>query len=162
MSQRSQSREILFTISDVGRLLRTYADQKARRFGMTRAQWAVLLRLERLEGLKQSDLAEQLDIQPITLTRLVDRLCDNGLIERRADPHDRRAKRLYLTPAARPLLERIADQIEELSEIVLAGIKPAEIDLMLSKLGQARDNLRQAIEQNGAQNGAVDAVKRYG
>jgi MarR family transcriptional regulator for hemolysin len=162
MSQRSQSREILFTISDVGRLLRTYADQKARRFGMTRAQWAVLLRLERLEGLKQSDLAEQLDIQPITLTRLVDRLCDNGLIERRADPHDRRAKRLYLTPAARPLLERIADQIEELSEIVLAGIKPAEIDLMLSKLGQARDNLRQAIEQNGAQNSAVDAVKRYG
>jgi MarR family transcriptional regulator for hemolysin len=158
MSQRSQSREILFTISDVGRLLRTYADQKARRFGMTRAQWAVLLRLERREGLKQSDLAEQLDIQPITLTRLVDRLCDNGLIERRADPHDRRAKRLYLTPAARPLLERIADQIEELSEIVLAGIKPAEIDLMLSKLGQARDNLRQAIEQNGAS----EAVKRYG
>jgi len=158
MSQRSQSREILFTISDVGRLLRTYADQKARRFGMTRAQWAVLLRLERREGLKQSDLAEQLDIQPITLTRLVDRLCDNGLIERRADPHDRRAKRLYLTPAARPLLERIADQIEELSEIVLAGIKPAEIDLMLGKLGQARDNLRQAIEQNGAS----EAVKRYG
>jgi MarR family transcriptional regulator for hemolysin len=158
MLPRSQHREILFTISDVGRLLRTYADQKARRFGMTRAQWAVLLRLERREGLKQSDLAEQLDIQPITLTRLVDRLCDNGLIERRADPHDRRAKRLYLTPAARPLLERIADQIEELSEIVLAGIKPAEIDLMLGKLGQARDNLRQAIEQNGAS----EAVKRYG
>jgi MarR family transcriptional regulator, transcriptional regulator for hemolysin len=158
MSQRSQSREILFTISDVGRLLRTYADQKARRFGMTRAQWAVLLRLERREGLKQSDLAEQLDIQPITLTRLVDRLCDNGLIERRADPHDRRAKRLYLTPAARPLLERISDQIEELSETILAGIKPAEIDLMLAKLGQARDNLRQAIEQNGAS----ETVKRYG
>jgi MarR family transcriptional regulator for hemolysin len=158
MPQRSQSREILFTISDVGRLLRTYADQKARRFGMTRAQWAVLLRLERLEGLKQSDLAEQLDIQPITLTRLVDRLCDNGLIERRADPHDRRAKRLYLMPAARPLLERISDQIEELSETILAGIKPAEIDLMLAKLGQARDNLRQAIEQNGAS----ETVKRYG
>ena len=86
MPQRSQNREILFTISDVGRLLRTYADQKARRHGMTRAQWAVLLRLERREGLKQSDLAEDLDIQPITLTRLVDRLCDNGLIERRRRP----------------------------------------------------------------------------
>jgi MarR family transcriptional regulator for hemolysin len=84
MPHRSQNREILFTISDVGRLLRTYADQKARRFGQTRAQWAVLLRLERREGLKQSDLAEDLDIQPITLTRLVDRLCDNGLIERRS------------------------------------------------------------------------------
>ena len=106
MPPRSQNREILFTISDVGRLLRTYADQKARLHGMTRAQWAVLLRLERREGLKQSDLAEDLDIQPITLTRLVDRLCDNGLIERRADPNDRRAKRLYLhaggAAAARP------------------------------------------------------------
>jgi MarR family transcriptional regulator for hemolysin len=158
MPHRSPSREILFAISDVGRLLRTYADQKARRFGMTRAQWAVLLRLERLEGLKQSDLAEELDIQPITLTRLVDRLCDNGLIERRADPNDRRAKRLYLRPAARPLLERIASQIEELSETILARIKPAEIDLMLSKLDLARDNLKQAIEQNTTQ----EAVKRYG
>jgi MarR family transcriptional regulator, transcriptional regulator for hemolysin len=100
MSKRGQNREILFVISDVGRLLRTYADQKARHVGMTRAQWAVLLRLERHEGLKQSDLAEILDIQPITLTRLVDRLCDSGLIERRADPNDRRAKRLHLTEAA--------------------------------------------------------------
>jgi MarR family transcriptional regulator, transcriptional regulator for hemolysin len=158
MPHRSQSREILFTISDVGRLLRTYADQKARRFGMTRAQWAVLLRLERREGLKQSDLAEQLDLQPITLTRLVDRLCDNGLIERRADPNDRRAKRLYLTPAARPLLDRIAVQLEELSTTVLAGIKSAEIDLVLSKLGQARDNLKQAIEQNAS----GERLKRYG
>ena len=102
MPPRSHSRELLFLISDVARLLRTYADQKARHFGMTRAQWAVLLRLERREGLNQSDLAEDLDIQPITLTRLVDRLCLNGLIERRADPNDRRAKLLYLTPAARP------------------------------------------------------------
>ena len=140
-----------FLISDVGRLLRTYADQKARLFGMTRAQWAVLLRLERREGLKQSDLAEALDIQPITLTRLVDRLCDNGLIERRADPNDRRAKLLYLTPAARPLLDRIADHVEELAETVLAGIEPAEIDLMLSQLGLARENLRQAIDRNASQ-----------
>jgi MarR family transcriptional regulator for hemolysin len=158
MRPRSQSREILFAISDVGRLLRTYADQKARRFGMTRAQWAVLLRLERREGLKQSDLAEELDIQPITLTRLVDRLCDNGLIERRADPNDRRAKRLYLTPAARPLLDRISSEIEELSEKVLAGIKAAEVDMMLGKLGQARENLKQAIEQNTS----GETVKRYG
>jgi MarR family transcriptional regulator for hemolysin len=147
----------------VGRLLRTYADQKARRFGMTRAQWAVLLRLERREGLKQSDLAEALDIQPITLTRLVDRLCDNGLIERRADPNDRRAKRLYLTAAARPLIDRIADRIEELSEIVLAGIEPAEIDRMLSKLGLARENLKQAIDKPTTDRGAPQQpAKRYG
>jgi len=158
MPHRSRNRELLFLISDVGRLLRTYADQKARLLGMTRAQWAVLLRLERREGLKQSDLAEALDIQPITLTRLVDRLCDNGLIERRADPADRRAKRLYLTPAARPLIERIVDRVEELSGTVLDGIQPAEIDAMLSKLGLARENLRQAIDRNAPQ----QAVKRYG
>jgi MarR family transcriptional regulator for hemolysin len=159
MPQRSRNRELLFLISDVGRLLRTYADQKARLFGMTRAQWAVLLRLERREGLKQSDLAEALDLQPITLTRLVDRLCDNGLIERRADPNDRRAKRLYLTAAARPLIDRIADRIEELSQAVLDGIEPAEIDRMLSKLGLARENLRHAIDRNSA---PPHPVKRYG
>jgi MarR family transcriptional regulator for hemolysin len=157
MPHRSQNREILFTISDVGRLLRTYADQKARRFGQTRAQWAVLLRLERREGIKQSDLAEDLDIQPITLTRLVDRLCDNGLIERRADPNDRRAKRLYLTPAARPLLERISAQVEELAEIVLAGVDPAAVSVLLTQLGLARENLRQAIADKTPQD-----EKRYG
>jgi MarR family transcriptional regulator for hemolysin len=157
MPHRSQNREILFTISDVGRLLRTYADQKARRFGQTRAQWAVLLRLERREGLKQSDLAEDLDIQPITLTRLVDRLCDNGLIERRPDPNDRRAKRLYLTPAARPLLDRIDSQVEELAEKVLAGVDPAAVGVMLAQLGLARENLRQAIADKTPQD-----EKRYG
>ncbi|MEX2035743.1 MAG: MarR family transcriptional regulator [Xanthobacteraceae bacterium] len=163
MPNRSRNRELLFLISDVGRLLRTYADQKARRFGMTRAQWAVLLRLERREGLKQSDLAEALDLQPITLTRLVDRLCDNGLIERRADPNDRRAKRLYLTPAARPLIDRIADRIEELSETVLAGIEPAEVERMLSKLGLARENLKQAIDKPTTDRGAPQhPAKRYG
>ena len=157
MLHRSQNREILFTISDVGRLLRTYADQKARLHGMTRAQWAVLLQLERREGLKQSDLAECLDIQPITLTRLVDRLCDNALIERRPDPNDRRAKRLYLTPAARPLLDRIAAQVEELAGTVLAGVDPAAVGVMLKQLGLARDNLKRAIADRTPQD-----VKRYG
>jgi MarR family transcriptional regulator for hemolysin len=157
MPSRSQNREILFTISDVGRLLRTYADQKARHFGQTRAQWAVLLRLERLEGLKQSGLAEDLDIQPITLTRLVDRLCDNGLIERRPDPNDRRAKRLYLTPAARPLLDRISTQVEELSETVLAGVDADAAATLLTQLGLARENLRRAIADK-----TQDDVKRYG
>jgi MarR family transcriptional regulator for hemolysin len=157
MTPRSQNREILFMISDVGRLLKTYADQRASREGHTRAQWAVLLKLERYEGLKQSDLAEELDIQPITLTRLVDRLCDNGLIERRADPNDRRAKRLYLTAAARPLLERISVHVEELAETVLAGVDPAAVSVLLSQLGLARENLKQAIADKSPQD-----VKRYG
>ncbi len=89
-------------------MLKTYADQRARQFGISRAQWAVLIRIDRTEGLKQSELAEMLDLQPISLTRLLDRLADNGLIERRADPNDRRANRLYLKPAARPLLDQLA------------------------------------------------------
>jgi MarR family transcriptional regulator, transcriptional regulator for hemolysin len=100
---------------------------------------AVLLRLERREGLNQSDLAEDLDIQPITLTRLVDRLCLNGLIERRADPNDRRAKLLYLTPAARPLIERISEQVEVLADQVLDGIDPKAIDAVRKELSLARD-----------------------
>ena len=87
-------REFAFTIMDVARLLKTYADQRARQFGISRAQWAVLIRIDRNEGLKQTELADMLDLQPITLTRLLDRLADNGLIERRADPNDRRANRL--------------------------------------------------------------------
>jgi MarR family transcriptional regulator for hemolysin len=158
MSKRGQNREILFVISDVGRLLRTYADQKARHVGMTRAQWAVLLRLERHEGLKQSDLAEILDIQPITLTRLVDRLCDSGLIERRADPKDRRAKRLHLTEAARPLLDHIEAQVEELGDTVLAGIDRSAGSTLLTQLERTRENLKQAI----ADKAAPEGVKRYG
>ncbi|MEW6450308.1 MAG: MarR family transcriptional regulator [Pseudomonadota bacterium] len=158
MRKRSKNHELLFMISDVGRLLRTYADQRARLMGMTRAQWSVLLRLERNEGLIQADLADVLDIQPITLTRLIDRLCDNGLVERRPDPNDRRAKFLFLTPAARPLLDRITTEIEDLSETILAGVEPAAVDTMMSQLGLARDNLKRAIQRNNAS----EEVKRYG
>jgi MarR family transcriptional regulator for hemolysin len=154
---RSKNREILFLISDVGRLLRTYADQKARQLGMTRAQWAVLLKLERHEGVKQSDLADFLEIQPITLTRLVDRLCNNGLIERRPDPNDRRAKLLYLTPAARPLLERISEQVEFVAEQVLEGMDSSASGAVFTQLGLARENLRKAIAGKSSQE-----VKRYG
>jgi len=86
----SLRRDLAFTINDVARLLRTYADQKAAQYGMSRAKWAVLARLDRFEGLKQTELADMLDLQPISLTRLLDSLCANGLIERRADPDDRR------------------------------------------------------------------------
>ncbi|MEA2992763.1 MAG: hypothetical protein QOD40_1683 [Alphaproteobacteria bacterium] len=157
MRPLSRPREMAFLISDLARLLKTYVDQQARRFGMTRAQWAVLARLERAEGLKQSELAEILDLQPITLTRLVDRLCDSGLIERRADPNDRRAKRLFLTLQARPLMDRLARLGEEVMSEVLAGIDEADVALMISKLSAAKDNLRSAIRKN-----AEPSEARYG
>jgi MarR family transcriptional regulator for hemolysin len=140
---------------DVARLLKTYADQRARHFGISRAQWAVLIRIDRHEGLKQTELAEMLDLQPISLTRLLDRLAENGLIERRADPNDRRANRLYLKPAAKPLLDRLADLGTDMMQIVLDGLSTSSIERMLKELNAVRDNLRTAIANNVNQQQAV-------
>jgi MarR family transcriptional regulator, transcriptional regulator for hemolysin len=161
MLPRSLNREFAFTINDVARMLRTYADYKAAQFGITRAQWVVLARLDRFEGLKQSELAEMLDLQPISLTRLLDRLSDSGLIERRADPTDRRAKRLFLTPAARPLLERLSDLGEELMTTALAGVPRESVEQMVGQLAIVKENLRQAIQQR-TPTGGTAGEQRYG
>ena len=152
-------REVAFNINDVARLLKTYADQRARDLGMTRAQWAVLARVERSEGLKQCELADTLDLQPITLTRLIDRLCDGGLIERRSDPDDRRAKRLYLTPAARPVLDGLTRLGQDIMATVLAGIEPAAVEQLLALLLTLKTNLRGAIAKRANE---TATEKRYG
>lgn len=160
MLPRSLNREFAFTLNDVARMLRTYADQKAAQFGITRAQWVVLVRLDRSEGLKQSELAEVLDLQPISLTRLLDKLAECGLIERRADPVDRRAKRLFLTPAARPLLEKLGDLGEDLMATALVGVAPDSVERMIGELGIVKENLRQAIAQRSTADAAGE--RRYG
>ncbi len=156
MPQLPLKREFAFTIMDVARLIKTYADQRARQFGISRAQWAVLIRIERTEGLKQSELAEMLDLQPISLTRLLDRLADNGLIERRADPNDRRANRLYLKPAAKPLLEQLAALGTDMMGTVLKGLDESTIERMLKELGRVKSNLRTAIQNNSTQQQAAN------
>ncbi|HEX4411731.1 MAG TPA: MarR family transcriptional regulator [Xanthobacteraceae bacterium] len=161
MLPRSLNREFAFSLNDVARMLRTYADQKASQFGITRAQWVVLVRLDRFEGLKQSELAEMLDLQPITLTRLLDRLCENGLIERRPDPNDRRAKRLYLTAAARPLLEQLGVLGDELMGTALVGVDREAVECMVAQLATVKENLRQAIQQKHAAT-AVAKEQSYG
>lgn len=157
MKKANLNRDLGFMLSDVARLLRTCADQKVAQFGVTRAKWAVLARLDRFEGLKQAELAEMLDLQPITLTRLLDGLCENGLIERRADPGDRRAKRLYLTPAARPLLERLDDLGAAMMATACDGLPPAQVARLLGDLERIRDNLRGAAQKRAAQE-----ARRYG
>jgi MarR family transcriptional regulator for hemolysin len=153
------NREFGFMVNDVARLLRTYADHKAAQFGITRAQWAVLVRLERSEGLNQTELADLLDLQPITLTRLLDKLSDSGLIERRPDPSDRRAKRLFLTPAARPLLEQLAALGEETMASTVAGIEREGVEQMVSQLALVKENLRRLIQQRNAD--PVAGERRY-
>ena len=158
MRPRNPRREFAFLVNDVARLLRTFADQRARQFGMTRAQWAVLARLESNEGLKQSELAEMLDLQPITLTRLVDRLAANDLIERRADPDDRRAKRLYLTQAARPLMDRLAELGNDMMGAVLEGLDAKAVEQMIGELSHTKENLKREIARNSAAKAAAAAA----
>ena len=136
----------LFTLGEVQRLVRAYADKQAARYGITRAQWAVLAKVERTEGLKQTELAEQMEMQPITLTRLIDKLCDNGWIERRGDETDRRVNRLYLRKAARPLLGKLSGLRSELTATALEGINPADAHRMLTQLESIKENVRNAIQ----------------
>jgi MarR family transcriptional regulator, transcriptional regulator for hemolysin len=138
----SPYREFGFLLSDSARALRTVVDQRAREFGMTRAQWSVLARIQRNEGLSQSDLAAEIDIAPITLARLIDRLAATGLVERRPDPADRRINRLYLTPAAVPVLERLATTGDEVMRQALSGFDTATVATLSSHLMTIRSNLK--------------------
>lgn len=158
MASAPTTREIAVGVVDVARMLRTYADQRARQFGTSRAQWTVLMRLDRSEGLKQTELAEILDLQPISLTRLLDRLSENGLIERRPDPHDRRANRLYLTPAARPLLKQLTALGEDVMQIVLQNVDESAQEQLLGNLGVMKNNLRAAIHRGGNNSAAQSAT----
>lgn len=135
----------LFTLGELARLVRAYADRQAARYGITRAQWAVLAKVERFEGMKQTELAEQMEMQPITLTRLVDRLCDAGWIERRDDETDRRVNRLYLRKAARPLLGKLSGLRSEITETALEGISSADAQRLLTQLETVKENVRNAI-----------------
>src|SRR5436305_5944271 len=137
---------LLFTLGEVQRLVRAYADKQAARYGITRAQWAVLAKVERAEGLKQTELAEQMEMQPITLTRLIDKLCDRGWIERRSDDTDRRVNRLYLKEAAQPLLAKLGALKSELTATALQGISPTDAQRLLSQLESVKENVRNALQ----------------
>src|SRR5947209_5296059 len=95
---------------------------------------------------EQSELAEQMEMQPITLTRLIDKLCDAGFIERRGDETDRRVNRLYLKKAARPLLGKLSGLRSELTATALEGINPSDAHRLLAQLESIKENVRNAIQ----------------
>jgi DNA-binding MarR family transcriptional regulator len=136
----------LFTLGELQRLMRAYADKTAARYGITRAQWAVLAKVERNEGMKQTELAWQMEMQPITLTRLIDRLCDNGWIERRGDESDRRVNRLYLKDAAKPLLAKLAGLRSEITATALDGITSDDAQRLMTQLEDIKENVRSALQ----------------
>ena len=149
----SPRREVLFELIDVARALRTYVDQRAREHGMTRAQWGVLARLERDEGMMQAEMADALEMQPISLVRLVDRLCEQGLIERRAHPTDRRANCLYLTEQGRARLAQMVPLRREISSNVLGSFSDNDVAELLSKLLSLKRNIRWAAARRNALGG---------
>src|SRR4029078_7697221 len=126
---------------DAGRVLRNRFEQNVRGTGLTRAQWQVLKEIYVQEELNQGALAELLEVEPITVGRLVDRLENAGLIERRPHPTDRRAWSLYLLPAAHPLLETLMFIAAETRAELLEGMSDAEIDETMRLLARMKDNL---------------------
>jgi MarR family transcriptional regulator for hemolysin len=133
--------DLLFLVHDVARLMRTEGDKRARAHGMTRAQWVILIWLNRWPGLSQKEVAEFLEVEPITVARLVDRLQAHGMVERRPDPTDRRVWRLHLTPAACPVLDDIAVHKAEMLEMATAGIDDATRRHVAEVLLRMKENM---------------------
>jgi MarR family transcriptional regulator for hemolysin len=139
-----------FEIGETAHVLRKAFDRLAVGLGVTRAQWKVLFRLERQPGLRQIELADMLDIEPITLSRIVDRLEEGGLVERVADPADRRAWRLHVTARACPLVEKLRGVADAMIADAFAGIDPKEIEITRQVLGRVRENASRAAPLNRA------------
>ena len=133
-----------FEIVETARAIRREANKRAAVLGATKAQWRVLAWLKRTgDGARQVELAEGLDVEPITLCRMIDRLEEAGLVERRRDETDRRAWRIHLTPAAAPLLAKLDEMGKAFNADMLAGISAADRETVLRVLGQMRGNLEQ-------------------
>lgn len=134
--------DLPIVLHDVARLMRTRFDQYARRqWGMTRAQCVILMKLEHQPGLSQTELAALMEVEPITVARLIDRLEANGLVARRPDPSDRRMHRLHLLPASEPLLGEIAQFRLAILKHFKAGIPETDWNTALRVLLQMKDKL---------------------
>jgi MarR family transcriptional regulator, transcriptional regulator for hemolysin len=135
-----------FVIHDVARLLRKNFNRRVQCLGLTQEQCRVILHLSRCEGIQQVDLAEVLEIKPITLARLLDKLQENGLIERRRNPDDRRAFRLYLTRDAHTVLENILSLGAATRADAYRKISRADLEQLFSVLSRLKTNLIDAEE----------------
>jgi DNA-binding MarR family transcriptional regulator len=135
------TRSLGFLLADVSRLMRRRFDARARELGLTRAQWRVLAQLRRREGINQTALAEILEIEPISLGRHIDRLVEKSFVERRPDPRDRRAWRLYLKPEVQPVLDRLRTISNANRKEVLQGVPLEESEALVDTLLKVKANL---------------------
>ena len=141
-----------FEVGETAHALRKAFDRRAVGLGVTRAQWKVLFKLTRYPGMRQIDLADMLDIEPITLSRIIDRLEQSGLVERVADPTDRRAWRLHVTVKAQPLVEKLRALAAEMTANAFAGIDPKDIEITRQVLARVRENASRAASLYKAAN----------
>jgi DNA-binding MarR family transcriptional regulator len=130
-----------FLISDVSRLMRRRFDERARLIGVTRAQWRTLTTLSRHEGINQGGLADLLEVEPITLCRMIDRLEEAGLVERRRDPADRRAWLIFLTDKAKPIIAELRTLADDLFVYALSGVDDTARSVTFETLNAIRANL---------------------
>jgi MarR family transcriptional regulator, transcriptional regulator for hemolysin len=135
-------RQLIAQIVESSRLLRNYIDHRAKTRGITRAQWVVLYRLREHEGLSQVDLADVLEMQPISLVRLLDRLVEHGLLERRPDPKDRRTNRLFLTAPGCKLVDDLDSLRDAIATDVLHEIPDEKIAACLETLREVKDRIK--------------------
>jgi DNA-binding MarR family transcriptional regulator len=126
-----------------GHALRTAFGRRAASVGVTGAQWKVLFKLTLKPGLRQTDLADMLDLEPISLTRLIDRLQEAGLVERSADPADRRAWRLHVTAKAEPIVAKLRAIADEMMRDAFTGVDPKDIETTRRVLAQVRERAGQ-------------------
>lgn len=137
------TRSLGFLLADVSRLMRRRFDMRAIELGLTRAQWRVLARLRRCEGINQKELAEFLEIENITLTRHIDRLEAKGWVERRRDPNDRRAWNLYLNPKVQPILNKMRKLSEMTRNEAMEGIPAEQRDRLIDMLLHIKGNIQE-------------------
>jgi DNA-binding MarR family transcriptional regulator len=130
-----------YDLHDVTCLFRKHFDRRALRLGLTRAQWRALKAIRRREGLSQSELAEFLEMEPIAIGRVIDRLAASGFVERRADPQDRRRWRLHLTAKAGAVTDDMEVIAAELRNEALAQVDEADFAAFQRVLTQLRANL---------------------
>ncbi|WP_213737616.1 MarR family transcriptional regulator [Bradyrhizobium sp. dw_411] len=142
-------KQLITQLIESSRLLRNYIDHRAKGRGTTRAQWIVLFRLREQEGLSQVDLADVLELQPISLVRLLDRLVEHGLVERRHDPRDRRANRLFLTTAGRQLADDLDSLRESIATDVLQDVSVTALETSLETLQDIKDRIKGFAESPG-------------
>lgn len=147
LDRQAQIDPVGYLIGDVSRMIRTVYDRRVEPLGLTRAQWRVMTRLNRLESCTQTELAIELEIEKPTLGKLIERLEAKGWVKRRPDSNDARSKLVHLTPAAQPVLREMRSEAEAVVDGIFAGLGTDDAARLYVMLDQIKGNLLSMLEE---------------